>query len=315
MANIKELTERPEGLAAGHRLCAGCGAGIAVRQVLMGVPEDTEVVVGCATGCLEVSTTIWPYDSWNVPYVHNAFANAGATISGVEAAFKGMKRAGKIPADKKIKFVTFGGDGGTYDIGLQSLSGAMERGHDIVYVCYDNGAYMNTGIQRSSATPKGAWATTAEVGKVEQGKPQVRKDLTSIIAAHGVPYVAQSTVGHWKDLTTKAEKAIAVDGPAFINVMAPCPRGWRMDSSMTAEICRLAVDTKFWPLFEVENGKWTLTPVRERNLKPLEDFLRPQGRFKHLFKPENAALLQEIKDDVEAYWRYLEGRVEGSKNL
>lgn len=315
MANIKELSRRPECLAPGHRLCGGCGASMAVRQVLMGVPEDAYPVVGCATGCLEVSTTVYPYDAWNVPFIHNAFENAAATVSGVEAAFKGMQRAGKIPANKKMKFVAFGGDGGTYDIGLQSLSGAMERGHDMVYVCYDNGAYMNTGIQRSSATPKGAWATTSEVGKVESGKPQVRKDLASIIAAHGVPYVGQSTVGHWKDLVTKAEKAFAVEGPAFLNVLAPCPRGWRIGSDETMQIARLAVDMKFWPLFEVENGKWSLTPVKEKNAKPLEDFLKPQGRFKHLLKPENAALLQELKDDVDAYWAYLEGRVEGSKDL
>ena len=315
MANIKELSRRPECLAPGHRLCGGCGASMAVRQVLMGVPEDAVPVVGCATGCLEVSTTIYPYDAWNVPFIHNAFENSAATVSGVEAAFKGLQRAGKIPADKKVKFLAFGGDGGTYDIGLQSLSGAMERGHDMVYVCYDNGAYMNTGIQRSSATPKGSWATTAEVGKAQQGKMQHRKDLASIIAAHGVPYVGQSTVGHWKDLVSKAEKAFAVDGPAFLNVLAPCPRGWRIGSDETMLISRLAVDTKFWPLFEVENGKWTLTPVKEKNLKPLEDFLKPQGRFKHLLKPENAALLQELKDDIEDYWKYLEGRVEGSKDL
>lgn len=148
MANIKELSDRPEALVPGHRLCGGCGASIAVRQVLMGA-NDYPVVCGSATGCLEVSTTIYPYTSWDVPFIHNAFANAGATVSGVEAAFKGLQRAGKIPADKKVKFIAFGGDGGTYDIGLQSLSGAMERGHDMVYVCYDNGAYMNTGIQRS----------------------------------------------------------------------------------------------------------------------------------------------------------------------
>lgn len=314
MANLKQLSAMPEALAPGHRLCGGCGASMAVRQVLMG-RGDYDVVVASATGCLEVSTTIYPDDAWNVPFVHSLFANAGATISGVEAAYKGLQRAGKIPADKKLKFIAFGGDGGTYDIGLQSLSGAMERGHDIVYVCYDNGAYMNTGIQRSSATPKGAWATTSEVGKVLQGKMQVRMDLTSIIAAHGVPYVAQSAVGHWKDLVSKAEKAIAVDGPAFLNILAPCPRGWRIGDDQATEIARMAVNSKFWPLFEVEDGKWTLTPVREKNLVPLEDFLKPQGRFKHLFKPGSEALLQEMKDDVEAYWKYLEGRVEGSKDL
>lgn len=309
MANLKQLSKRDECLAPGHRLCAGCGASMCVRQVMMGVPEDCQPVVGCATGCLEVSTTIFPYNAWNVPFIHNAFENSAATVSGVEAAFKAMQRVGKIPSNKKCKFVAFGGDGGTYDIGLQSLSGAMERGHDMVYVCYDNGAYMNTGIQRSSATPKGAWATTSEVGCAQTGKIQKRKDLASIIAAHGVPYVGQSTVGHWKDLVGKAEKAFAVEGPAFLDVLAPCPRGWRYPSDMTAEMCRAAVNSKFWPLFEVEEGVWKLTPVKENKKVDLEEFLKPQGRFKHLFKPENAEVLEEIKQDVEDYWSYLERKV------
>jgi len=196
MANLKELTHREDRLAGGHRLCAGCGASIAVRQILLAA-GDVPIVAGCATGCLEVSTTIYPYSSWKVPFIHNAFENSAATISGVEAAFKGLKRAGKIPADKRVKFVAFGGDGGTYDIGLQSLSGAMERGHDMVYVCYDNGAYMNTGIQRSSATPRGAWATTAEVGAAQQGKTQRRKDLTSIMqtTAFPMPRKGRSAIG------------------------------------------------------------------------------------------------------------------------
>lgn len=297
MANLKELTHREDRLAGGHRLCAGCGASIAVRQVLLGAGEDP-VVVGCATGCLEVSTTIYPYSSWRTPFIHNAFENSSATISGVEAAFNGLKRAGKIDPDKKVRFVAFGGDGGTYDIGLQALSGAMERGHDMVYVCYDNGAYMNTGIQRSSATPKGAWATTSEVGAAQAGKRQIRKDLTAIIAAHGVPYAAQASVSHWKDLTTKAEKAFNTPGPAFLNVFAPCPRGWRIPSSMTVEIAKLAVQTGFWPVYEVEDGVWRQT-VKVNNKKPIEEFLKPQGRFKHLFAPGNEALLAEIQADVD----------------
>ena len=309
MANLKQLSKRPETLAPGHRLCPGCGASMCVRQILMGCPEDVQPVVGCATGCLEVSTTIYPYNAWEVPFIHNAFENSAATVSGVESAFKAMQRKGKIDPDKKFKFVAFGGDGGTYDIGLQSLSGAMERGHNMVYVCYDNGAYMNTGIQRSSATPKGAWSTTAEVGKAQAGKVQGRKDLASIIAAHGIPYVAQSTVGHWKDLVAKAEKAFAVDGPAFMTVMAPCPRGWRCAADITAELCRSAVNSKYWPLFEVENGVWKVTPVKENKAVDLEDFLKPQGRFKHLFKPENAELLESIKADVEGYWNYLQAMV------
>jgi pyruvate ferredoxin oxidoreductase beta subunit len=306
MATIKELSRRRDKLSGGHRLCAGCGASIAVRQVLLGAGDD-EIVVGCATGCLEVSTTIYPYSSWRTPFIHNAFENSAATVSGVEAAFKGLKAAGKIPEDKKVKFVAFGGDGGTYDIGIQSLSGAMERGHDMVYVCYDNGAYMNTGIQRSSATPKGAWATTAEVGKAQSGKLQRRKDLTSIIADHGVAYAAQGSVSEWKDLTAKAEKAFAVDGPAFLLVFAPCPRGWRIPYNKSIEVASLAVKTGYWPLFEVEDGEWRMTTrrVTRENRLPVEEFLKPQGRFKHLFKEENADLLAEIQADVDRYLDYV----------
>jgi pyruvate ferredoxin oxidoreductase beta subunit len=208
-----------------------------------------------------------------------------------------------------MKFIAFGGDGGTYDIGLQSLSGAMERGHDMVYVCYDNGAYMNTGIQRSSATPFGAWATTAEVGKAQQGKLQPRKDLTSIIADHHIPYAAQASISNWRDLVIKAEKAFQCDGPAFINILATCPRGWRTQSGDSVEIAKLAVQTGFWPLFEVEDGHWRLTfKLRER--KPIEEFLKPQGRFKHLFKPENAELLAQVQVDVDRYWEYITKRCE-----
>jgi pyruvate ferredoxin oxidoreductase beta subunit len=306
MATIKELSHREDRLEGGHRLCGGCGASIAVRQVLLGAGE-TPIVAGCATGCLEVSTTIYPYSSWKTPFIHNAFENAAATISGVEAAFKGLKRSGKIPADKDVKFVAFGGDGGTYDIGLQSLSGAMERGHDMVYVCYDNGAYMNTGIQRSGATPLGAWATTSEVGSVGQGKPQRRKDLTSIIAAHNIPYVAQASISDWKDLTAKAEKAFAAEGAAFINVFAPCPRGWRIPHDMTIEIAKLAVDTAFWPLFEVVDGEWRMTTrrVTRENRKPIEEFLKPQGRFAHLFKPGNEELLARVQVEVDRNFDYV----------
>ncbi len=311
MATLRELSHREDRLEGGHRLCAGCGASIAVRQILLGAGVDP-VVAGCATGCLEVSTTIYPYSSWKTSFIHNAFENSAATISGVEAAFNGLKAAGKIPADKKMKFVAFGGDGGTYDIGLQSLSGAMERGHDMVYVCYDNGAYMNTGIQRSSATPKGAWATTAEVGKAQQGKIQKRKDLTSIIAAHGVPYAAQASISHWKDLTDKAEKAFAVEGPAFINVLATCPRGWRSAYNKSVEHAKLAVQTGYWPLFEVEDGQWKLSnpskALIKTGRKPVEEFFKVQGRFKHLLSEDNAELLAEIQDDVDAYWEYVLGR-------
>ena len=189
--NLKEVMSKPERLAPGHRMCAGCGATIGVRAVLRALHEGDRAVIGNATGCLEVSTFMYPYTAWEDSYIHNAFENAGATLSGVETAYKALKKRGRLPEDENFKFITFGGDGGTYDIGFQSLSGAMERGHDMVYVCYDNGAYMNTGIQRSSATPMYADTTTTPVGSESDGKMQNRKDLASIIADHDVSYVAQ----------------------------------------------------------------------------------------------------------------------------
>jgi len=307
MANIKQLSETKERLVGGHRLCGGCGASIAVRQIMLGAGPDTEVVVGVATGCLEVSTTALPFTSWDCSYIHNAFENAAATITGAEAAYKALKATGKIAKDKEIKFIAFGGDGGTYDIGLQSLSGALERGHDFVYVCYDNGAYMNTGIQRSSATPRYSWATTSEVGKALPGKPQVRKDLASIVAAHHIPYAAQASIGNWKDLVDKAEKAFNTPGPAFLNVLAPCPRGWRYTAEKTIEISKMAFRTKFWPIFEVENGVWSMKEVREKDILPLVDFLKMQGRFAHLFKPGNEHLIEQMQAEVDAYYEYVKG--------
>lgn len=257
---------------------------IAVRAVLRSLHEGDRAVIGNATGCLEVSSFMYPYTSWEDSYIHNAFENAGATLSGVETAYRVLKKRGKLPADETFKFITFGGDGGTYDIGFQSLSGAMERGHDIVYVCYDNGAYMNTGIQRSSATPMYADTTTTPVGKESNGKMQNRKDLSSIIADHYVPYVAQTTfTKDFKDIHMKSEKAIYTEGAAFLNIMTPCPRGWRYETSEIMEICRLAVETCYWPLFEVDHGKWILSYEPKKKL-PIEDFLKVQGRFKHLFK-------------------------------
>jgi len=302
MATLKELIKRPKVLTGGHRLCAGCGASIGVRQVLLGT--DDPVVVGCATGCLEVTTTIYPYTAWNSPFIHNAFENVAATISGVETAYRALKKKGKIK--REIKFVAFGGDGGTYDIGLQSLSGALERGHKMVYVCYDNEAYMNTGIQRSGATPCGASTTTEPAGKVKPGKQQFRKDLTSIVAAHHIPYAAQASISHWKDLVNKAEKAFKADGPAFINILVPCHRGWRYPMEKTVEISKLAVDTGFWPLFEVENGVWRIT-IRLKERKPIIEWIKSQGRYSHLLKEENKEFLERTQKEVDDYWKYLEG--------
>ena len=208
--NLKEvITTKPSRFTAGHRMCAGCGAPASARMVLRALKPEDHAVISCATGCMEVSTFIYPYTAWTDSFIHTAFECAAANAAGAEAAYKSLKRQGKLPEDFTTKFITFGGDGGTYDIGLQSLSGAMERGHDMTYVCYDNGAYMNTGIQRSSATPKFADTTTTPAGKVIPGKMQSRKDLTKIMVGHHLPYVAQTVaLNNFKDLYEKSEKAI-----------------------------------------------------------------------------------------------------------
>lgn len=301
--NLKEVMNKPERLTGGHRMCAGCGAPPVVRTVLRALKPEDHAVCCSATGCLEVSTFLYPYTAWKDSFIHTAFENAGATISGVEAAYTALKRKGKL--DETFKFIAFGGDGGTYDIGLQSLSGAMERGHDIVYVCYDNEAYMNTGIQRSSGTPIYADTTTSPQGTVLPGKMQFKKDLTAVMVAHGIPYVAQSTLtANFKDLYEKAEKAIYTKGPAFLNVLAPCPRGWRYNTPDLMQIVKLAVDTCVWPLYEVENGVWKLNYKPKKKL-PVVEYLKPQGRFKHLFTGENKKLIDEIQAEVDRRWEDL----------
>jgi pyruvate ferredoxin oxidoreductase beta subunit len=297
----KELAKRGDRLAPGHRLCAGCGASIVVRQMLAAIDEP--VVLGNATGCLEVATTIYPYTAWRVPWMHNAFENAASTVSGIEAAYRSLVRQGKIP-DQDVKFIAFGGDGGTYDIGLQALSGAMERGHHMLYVCYDNGAYMNTGIQRSSATPYGAHTTTSPAGKAVPGKMQFRKDLAAIMAGHNIPYVAQAAPSQWRDLMQKTRKAVNNGGPAFMNVLASCNRGWRHPTDQTIPITQLAVDTCWWPLFEVENGEWRLT-YKPKEKIPVVEWLKLQGRFRHLFTPQNEHMIAEIQAEVDQRWEHL----------
>lgn len=303
MYDFKENMSKPERLSGGHRMCAGCGAPVAVRGILRALKEEDQAMIGCATGCLEVSTFMYPYTAWKDSFIHNAFENASATVSGAEAAYNAMRRRGKIKKD--VKFITFGGDGSSYDIGFQSLSGAMERGHDMVYVSYDNNAYMNTGIQRSSATPKYADTTTTPVGSESNGKQQFKKNLTEIMVSHHIPYVAQTTfLTNMKDMHEKAEKAIYTQGPAFINVLAPCPRGWRYEASRLMEVTKLAVDTCVWPLFEVVNGVWSLTYEPKKKL-PVEEYLKVQGRFKHLFLPENRHLIDELQAEVDKNWEEL----------
>ena len=304
--NLKEVVaNKPSRFSKGHRMCAGCGAPVVARHILRALKEEDHAVIYCATGCMEVSTFTYPYTSWTDSFIHTAFENATSTLYGVEAAYKSLKRQGKISEDNHTKFITFGGDGGTYDIGLQSLSGAMERGHDLTYVCYDNGAYMNTGIQRSSATPKFADTTTSPAGKVLPGKMQSRKDLTKIMVSHHLPYVAQ-TVGYmnFKDLYEKSEKAIYTEGPAFLNVLSPCPRGWGYPTDMLMQINKLAVETCYWPLYEVVDGKYKINYKPAKKL-PIEEFLRPQKRFKHLFKPGNEWMIEAFQKEVDARWQEL----------
>lgn len=308
MPMLKTLARRENDEPAfqgGHALCRGCGIPMVVRTVLDSI--DTPVVVVTATGCLEVATTRYPHSTWNVPWLHVAFENAAAAVSGIEAAYSALRRRGMLPVDTPITFVVFAGDGGTYDIGLQSLSGALERGHRFVYVCYDNEAYMNTGNQRSGATPLGADTTTEPAGSMSFGKHVGRKDITAIAVAHNIPYVAQASISHWQDLSGKAERAARAEGPAFLNVMSTCQLGWRHAPRLALRVAWLAVQTRYWPLYEVVRGYYRLTdPPRVR--EPIEAWLEPQGRFRHLFAPEYVPRIAEIQQRVDAQWEALLAR-------
>ncbi len=301
MPSLKQLATVEKRFTGGHRLCPGCGEGTITRQVLMSSPKPV-VAISC-TGCLEVSSTIFPYTAWSIPWMHLAFENAAAAAAGVEAMYRSLKRQGKYQHD--INIVAFGGDGGTYDIGLQALSGAAERGHKLVYVCLNNEAYMNTGIQRSSATPLGGHTTTSPAGKKVPGKQQHPKDLTEIMVAHEIPYVAQSNSGRWRDLTGKAERAFEAEGLAFINVLSVCPLGWGAESDKAVEICQAASDTCIWPLYEVINGKYKLSYKPKEKL-PVEEYLKYQRRFRHLMKGDvGKRVIAELQEYVDRKWEAL----------
>lgn len=296
--DIKILAQKIDSnkkLASGHRTCAGCAIPIIIRTILSAT--DNPLIVANATGCLEVTTTIYPYTSWNIPWIHNTFENVAATISGVESAFKTLKNKGKI--NKEVKFVAFGGDGGLYDIGLQSLSGALERGHNCLYVCYNNEAYQNTGGQRSSGTSRGSITSTTPNGKAE-----ARKDLMQIVLAHHINYAAQASVHNILDLYQKAEKAFNTKGPSFLNVFSPCTLNWGFMPSSTIQISKLAADTCFWPLYEVEQGKYKLNYKPSQKLS-LEEFFKFQKRFSYLLKPENKNFFDEIQKEVDDNWEEL----------
>lgn len=304
----KDIAEKPDLFMSGHRACAGCAPATVLRLVLKAARGPT--IVTNATGCMEVISTIYPYTSWAIPWIHTAFENAAANASGIEAAIKILKNKGRI-RQEQVDIIAFAGDGGTYDIGIQALSGAVERGHDFLYVLYDNEAYMNTGIQRSGGTPHGAATTTSPAGTVMPGKLQYKKPIADIMTAHDMPYVATASPHYWKDLITKARKGIEVDGPAFLHVIAPCPRGWRSDTSKSIEISRIAVETCIFPLWEAINGEYQLSApskviaLKPERKKPVREYLKTQGRFGHLFKPKFEKVIDEIQRITDKRWQRL----------
>lgn len=281
---------REDWFVSGHRACQGCGETTAVRLILKALGPNTIVV--SPTGCLEIVSSPFPYTSWGVPWIHVAFENAGAVASGVEAALKVLSRKGVIEK-KRVNVLVLAGDGGTVDIGLQSLSGALERWHDFLYVCLDNEAYMNTGIQRSGATPFMAWTTTSQVGRIHRGNLTWKKNMPAIVAAHGIPYVATATTAYPLDLVNKARRGAEVEGPAYLHVLAPCPTGWRIPSELSIEISRLAVQTGFFPLYEIVDGQLRVT-VEIPKRRPVADYLKPQGRFRHLTDEDIARIQEQV---------------------
>lgn len=278
VSELRKKQPRFSAIEAGHRACLGCGQALAVRLVTESTGPD--IVVANATGCLEIFTTPWPESSWRVPWIHSLFENTGAIASGVEAALKAQ--------GKRTKVLAFGGDGGTFDIGFQALSGMLERDHNVLYVCYDNEAYMNTGVQRSGSTPHAAMTNTSPPGKERMGKRHLKKDVIRIVAAHHIPYAATASVAYPSDLRKKVRRALAIEGPTFIQIHAPCPLGWGHDGAKSIEIARMAVESGLYPLIELERGDLTgVMPIRKQ--VPVADYLRAQQRFRHLFTDDDRA--------------------------
>ena len=287
---IPRLVTKKEKFAPGHRACIGCGEALAVRHVCKALGNN--VIIVNATGCMEIVASQLPYTSWRVPWIHTLFENTAAVASGVEAGLKAMIRKGRrLQSD--VKIVAMAGDGGTSDIGLQALSGALERGHNFPYICFDNEAYMNTGIQRSSSTPYGASTTTSPAGKASIGQVTWKKNMPAIAVAHSIPYVATASPSYPFDLIAKVEKGVAVNGPAYIHVLSVCPTGWRCPPELTIKIGRLAVETGIFPLYEVENGKYKLS-FDFPELRPVNDYLKLQGRFRHLSEDAKSEIQQRV---------------------
>ncbi|APV44132.1 pyruvate ferredoxin oxidoreductase beta subunit [Dehalogenimonas formicexedens] len=289
------LVTKEENFVPGHRACIGCGEALAVRLAAKAFGKNTIVVN--ATGCMEIVASQLPYTSWKLPWIHTLFENSAAVASGVESALKVQMRKGKIPQED-IKTVAIGGDGATVDIGLQAISGAFERGHDFLYICFDNEAYMNTGIQRSSATPFGASTTTSPAGRAKAGQMSWKKNMPEIAVAHNIPYVATACPSYPFDLIEKVKKGLATKGPAYIHVLSVCPTGWRCDTEISIMLGRLATETGVFPLYEVENGKYKMSLVPEK-LKPVKDYLKLQRRFRHLKPDAIEAIQSRVTEEYE----------------
>jgi len=295
LKNFKKITAKTipqvEPFARGHRACQGCGEVLALRLACKAVGSN--LIAVSATGCMEIVSSPYPQTAWNVPWLHVAFENAASVASGVEAGLKALIRKGRIK-DQGAKVVAFAGDGGTADIGMQALSGALERGHDFTYICLDNEAYMNTGIQRSSSTPYGAMTTTSPPGKKSKGQMTWKKNMAMIAAAHNIPYVATASPAFHLDLMNKVKKAVTAPGPAYVHIYSPCPTGWRCGPEMSIETARLVVQTRIFPLYEVIDGRFVLSRDIKKS-KPVEEYLQSQRRFRHL-GPEDIAYIQQRVD-------------------
>ncbi len=298
---VRTLTQK-EYFAPGHRSCQGCAEALAVRMVAKALGRN--VIVASATGCMEIVSSPLPFTSWRVPWFHVAFENAAAVASGVESALKALMRKGRIP-HKKIVTVAMAGDGGTADIGLQALSGALERGHNMIYVCTDNEAYMNTGIQRSSSTPFGAATTTSPAGRVTSGQVTWKKNMPAIAAAHNIPYVATACPSYPIDLVQKVKKAAEIEGPAYVHILSVCPTGWRSAPELSIRLGRMAVETGVFPLYEVERGRYHLS-LDFPKLRPMKDYIKLQGRFRHL----TDSMIEKIEKRVHQEYAQLREKSE-----
>jgi len=280
-------------LAPGHNACAGCGQMVAAQAVMRGLSKD--VIIANATGCLEVTTTSYPQSAWGLPWIHSLFENAAAVASGIRAALNKKN-------DLKTKVVVQGGDGGTFDIGFGLISGMWERGENILYICYDTEAYSNTGIQASGATPYGAATTTTPAGVQAIGSTQRKKDMLAVALAHGLRYIAQSTAGFPDDITNKVKKALAVAGPAYLQILSPCIPGWKINNDEAVKLGKLAVTTGLYPLLEYTDGRLSASSLKiGTTLAPVEDYLKAQGRFQHL-KPGDISYIHNLgQENIKRY--------------